>query len=123
MVRMLREGGIRVSLFVDPDLEQVKETHRTDADALELNTASYAEARDARSRESALRKLVDAARLGRKLGLDIHAGHGLTYQNVRAIGGIAEISELNIGHSIVARAVLVGMERAVREMVDAMRGG
>jgi pyridoxine 5-phosphate synthase len=96
---------------------------RTDADALELNTASYAEARDARSRESALRKLVDAARLGRKLGLDIHAGHGLTYQNVRAIGGIAEISELNIGHSIVARAVLVGMERAVREMVDAMRGG
>ena len=123
MVRMLREGGIRVSLFVDPDLEQVKETHRTDADALELNTASYAEARDARSRESALRKLVDAARLGRKLGLDIHAGHGLTYQNVTAIGGIAEISELNIGHSIVARAVLVGMERAVREMVDAMRGG
>jgi len=123
MVRMLREGGIRVSLFVDPDLEQVKETHKTDADALEVNTASYAEARDARTRESVLRKVVDAARLGRKLGLDIHAGHGLTYWNVKAIADIAEITELNIGHSIVARAVLVGMERAVREMVDAMRGG
>ena len=123
MVRMLREGGIRVSLFVDPDLEQVKETHKTDADALEVNTASYAEARDARTRESVLRKVVDAARLGRKLGLDIHAGHGLTYWNVKAIADIAEITELNIGHSIVARAVLVGMERAVREMVDAMKAG
>jgi pyridoxine 5-phosphate synthase len=123
MVRMLREGGIRVSLFVDPDLEQVKETHKADAEALEINTASYAEARDARTRESVLRKVVDAARLGRKLGLDIHAGHGLTYRNVKAIAGIAEISELNIGHSIVARAVLVGMERAVREMVDAMLTG
>lgn len=123
MVRMLREGGIRVSLFVDPDLEQVKETHKADAEALEINTASYAEARDTRTRDSVLRKVVDAARLGRKLGLDIHAGHGLTYWNVKAIAGIAEISELNIGHSVVARAVLVGMERAVREMVDAMKAG
>jgi pyridoxine 5-phosphate synthase len=123
MVRMLRDGGIRVSLFVDPDLEQVKETHKADAEALEINTASYAEARDARARETALRKIVDAARLGRKLGLEVHAGHGLNYANVGAVAAIPEIGELNIGHSIVARAVLVGMERAVREMVDAMRGG
>jgi pyridoxine 5-phosphate synthase len=121
-VRMLEEGGIRVSLFVDPDLEQVKESHRVDAKAVEINTAAYADARDARSREAALRRVVDAARFGRKLGLDVHAGHGLTYQNVGAIAAISEMSELNIGHNIVARAVLVGMERAVREMLEAMRG-
>jgi pyridoxine 5-phosphate synthase len=120
-VKMLLEGGMRVSVFVDPDLEQVKESHRLDAQAVEINTAAYADARDARTREAALRKVVDAARFGRKLGLDVHAGHGLTYANVRAVAAVAEISELNIGHNIVARAVLVGMERAVREMVLAMK--
>jgi len=121
VVRTLQEGGIHVSLFVDPDLEQVKEVHRIDAQAVELNTAAYADARDERSRETALRKIVDAARLGRKLGLVVNAGHGLTYLNVRAIAALPELAELNIGHNIVARAVLVGMERAVREMVEAMR--
>jgi pyridoxine 5-phosphate synthase len=119
-VKMLEEGGIRVSLFVDPDLEQVKEAHKIDAHAVEINTAAYAEARDERARESALRKVVDAARLGTRLGLAVHAGHGLTYQNVRAVARVSEISELNIGHNIVARALLVGMERAVREMLEAM---
>jgi pyridoxine 5-phosphate synthase len=118
---MLEEGGIHVSLFVDPDLEQVKESHRIDAHAIELNTAAYADARGEQGREAALRKVVDAARLGRKLGLAVHAGHGLTYENVRAVAALPEISELNIGHNIVARAVLVGMERAVREMREAMR--
>ncbi len=120
-VRMLRDGGIVVSVFVDPNPEQVKESHKIDAQAIEINTAAYAEARDARSRETALRAVTDAARLGRKLGLDVHAGHGLTYTNVRAIAAMSEISELNIGHSVVARATLVGMERAVREMVEALR--
>ncbi|HJS58783.1 MAG TPA: pyridoxine 5'-phosphate synthase [Vicinamibacteria bacterium] len=120
VVKTLHEGGIRVSLFVDPDLEQVKESHKVDAQAVEINTASYAEALDERTREAALRKLVDAARFGRRLGLEVHAGHGLTYGNVRAVAQQTELSELNIGHSIVARAVLVGMERAVREMLDAM---
>jgi pyridoxine 5-phosphate synthase len=120
VVKTLQEGGIRVSLFVDPDLEQFKESHKIDAQAVEINTASYAEARDERAREAALRKVVDAARFGRRLGLEVHAGHGLTYDNVRAIAQQSEIVELNIGHSIVARAVLVGMERAVREMLDAM---
>lgn len=121
-VKMLQEGGIQVSLFVDPDLEQVKEAHRIDARAIEINTAAYADARDEPGREAALRKAVDAARFGRKLGLAVHAGHGLTYENVRALAALPEISELNIGHNIVARAVLVGMERAVREMREAMRG-
>ena len=120
-VKMLEEGGIRVSVFVDPDLEQVKEAHRIDAHAIEINTAAYADARDDQGRDAALRKTVDAARFGRKLGLAVHAGHRLTYENVRALAALPEISELNIGHNIVARAVLVGMERAVREMREAMR--
>jgi pyridoxine 5-phosphate synthase len=120
-VKMLEEGGIHVSVFVDPDLEQVKEAHRIDAHAVEINTAAYADARDDQGREAALRKTLDAARFGRKLGLAVHAGHGLTYENVRAVAALPEISELNIGPNIVARAVLVGMERAVREMREAMR--
>src|SRR3954466_4409708 len=93
-IKMLEEGGIHVSLFVDPDLEQVKESHRIDARAIEINTAAYADARDARTREAALRKVVDAARLGVKLGLGVHAGHGLTYQNAAAIARLPEMTEL-----------------------------
>jgi pyridoxine 5-phosphate synthase len=123
VVRTLIEGGIHVCLFVDPDLEQVKQSHKIDAPAVEINTASFAEAGSDHAREEAFRKVVDAARLGRKLGLTVHAGHGLTYRNVGPVAAVSEISELNIGHSIVARAVLVGVERAVREMLAAMRAG
>jgi pyridoxine 5-phosphate synthase len=123
MVKTLQDAGIEVSLFIDPELEQVKEAHKLDAHAVELNTAAYSESGNPRAREAALRKLLDAARLGRKLGLAVHAGHGLDYQNVGEIAAMSEIVELNIGHSIVARAVLVGMERAVREMAETMRVG
>ena len=123
VVKTLSEAGVEVSLFVDPDFEQMKEAHKLDARAVEINTAAYADAADSRSRDAALRRVVDAARLGRKLGLLVHAGHGLTYQNVGAVAAVPEIAELNIGHNIVARAVLVGMERAVREMREAMRAG
>jgi len=123
MVKTLQDAGIDASLFVDPELEQVKEAHKLDAHAVELNTAAWCEASGARAREQALRKLTDAARLGRKLGLAVHAGHGLDYHDVGEIAAISEVSELNIGHAIVARALLVGMERAVREMVEAMRAG
>jgi pyridoxine 5-phosphate synthase len=121
MIKMLQDGQIEVSLFVDPDLEQVKEAHKLDAHAIELNTAAYAEAREGRTRDEALRKVADAARLGGKLGLGVNAGHGLTYANVGRIAALPEIAELNIGHNIVARAALVGMERAVQEMVAAIR--
>ena len=121
IVRMLQEGGIEVSMFVDPDPIQVKASHHLDAQAVELNTAAYADAHDERAREEALRKVADAARLARKLGLKVHAEHGLTYTNVGRLAALPELSELNIGHNIVARAVLVGMERAVREMLEAMR--
>jgi len=100
----------------------VKEAHKLDAQAVEINTASWADARDAKQREAALRRIVDAARLGKRLGLLVHAGHGLTYQNVAPIAALSEVSELNIGHSIVSRAVLVGMERAVREMAELLKG-
>jgi pyridoxine 5-phosphate synthase len=120
MVKTLQEAGIEVSLFVDPELEQVKEAHKLDAHAIEINTAAWSEARDERAREAALRRLVDTARFARKLGLAVHGGHGLTYENVGPVAAIGELVELNIGHSIVARALLVGMERAVREMRDAL---
>lgn len=123
MLKTLQDAGIDVSLFVDPELEQVKEAHKLDAHAVEINTAAFSEAVDGRAREAALRRVTDAARLGRKLGLAIHAGHGLDYQNVAEIAALSEVSELNIGHAIVSRAVLVGMERAVREMAEAMRTG
>ena len=122
IVKTLAEGGIEVSIFLDPDLEQVKEAHKLDAQAIEINTASWAEARDGRAREAAMRRIVDAGKLGRRLGLAVHAGHGLTYQNVGPIAALSEIGELNIGHSIVSRAVLVGMERAVREMAELLKG-
>jgi pyridoxine 5-phosphate synthase len=121
MIKMLQDGQIEVSLFVDPDLEQVKESHKLDAHAIEINTAAYAEARDGRARDEALRKVADAARLGGKLGLRVNAGHALTYANVGRIAALPDIDELNIGHNIVARAALVGMERAVQEMVAAIR--
>jgi pyridoxine 5-phosphate synthase len=121
VVKTLGEGGIQVSLFVDPDLEQVKAAHKVGAQAIEVNTASWADARGAAAREAAHKKITDAARLGRKLDLHVHGGHGLTYENVGPIAAMSEMSELNIGHNIVARAVLVGMERAVREMLEAMR--
>jgi pyridoxine 5-phosphate synthase len=123
MVKTLQEAGIAVSLFVDPELEQVKESHKLDVRAIEINTAAWSDAADHRAREAALRKVNDAARLARRLGLEVHAGHGLTYGNVGPIAAVTEIVELNIGHSIVARALLVGMSEAVREMARAMREG
>ena len=121
VVKTLEEGGIQVSLFVDPDLEQVKASHKIGAQAIEINTASWADARGEKAKEAALKTITDAARLGRKLDLQVHGGHGLTYENVGPIASLPEMSELNIGHNIVAQATLVGMERAVREMLAAMR--
>ncbi|MCD4689041.1 MAG: pyridoxine 5'-phosphate synthase [Desulfuromonadaceae bacterium] len=120
-VATLRQGGMLVSLFVDPDLEQVKASHRVGAQAIELHTGSYCEARDDASRKGELGKLETAIRAGKKLGLQVNAGHGLNYVNVREVVALGGIQELNIGHSIVARAVLVGMERAVREMVALLK--
>ena len=120
-VATLRQGGILVSLFIDPDLEQVKAAHRVGAQAIELHTGSYCEACDDAGRKVELGKLETAIRASKKLGLQVNAGHGLNYFNVREVVALGGIAELNIGHSIVARAVLVGMERAVREMVALLK--
>jgi pyridoxine 5-phosphate synthase len=120
LVEALREGGIRVSLFIDPDLRQIEAAAETSADAVELHTGAYAEARDPYRLEADLGRLRSAARRGCEAGLQVNAGHGLRLDNVKPIAAIREIVALNIGHSIVARAVLVGMEAAVREMRAAL---
>jgi pyridoxine 5-phosphate synthase len=118
VTRALRDGGIDVSLFVDPDLEQIRASHRADAQAVELHTGRYCDARDPAARARELGRLVEAARIAVKLGLRVAAGHGLDYWNVVPVARIEEVTELNIGYAIVCRAVLTGMERAVRDMKD-----
>ncbi|MGE4543636.1 MAG: pyridoxine 5'-phosphate synthase [Pedobacter sp.] len=121
-IDLLKQGGISVSLFIDPDLEQVKASHRIGADAIEIHTGSYCDATCAVTREKELGKIAAAVKAGNKLGLSVHAGHGLTYYNVQPVVALGGIREFNIGHSIISRAVLVGMERAVREMKELVAG-
>ena len=120
VVQQLHDAGTRVSLFIDAALDQVRKSRWVGADAVEINTGPYAEAQVA-DRQDLLVRITDAARLAKRHELDVLAGHGLTYGNVRPITEVQEIIELNIGHSIVSRSVLVGMERAVREMVALLR--
>src|SRR5258706_1977600 len=117
-VRSLQAGGIKVSLFVDPDERQIEAARETGAHAVEIHTGAYANAGDNRAKEAA--KVAAAAALARRLGLEGAAGHGPNYDNVGPIAAIPEIVELNIGHSIVARAIMAGMEQAVREMKGLM---
>jgi pyridoxine 5-phosphate synthase len=119
----LKAAGIRTSLFIDPEAEQVAAAAALKPDAVELHTGRYAHAW--RRPDAALAELSRAAGQARAAGLAVHAGHGLTYENVGPVARLAEVEELNIGHSVVSRAVLVGMERAVREMrerIDRARG-
>ena len=120
VLRDLAEAGIRTSLFIDPDLDVVRRSAELGAHAVEFHTGEYANA-SASGRAKQLQRLEAAACLGRDLGLAVHAGHGLTYQNVSPVASIAVCEELNIGHSVVSRAVLVGMERAVAEMKKIVR--
>jgi pyridoxine 5-phosphate synthase len=121
-VERLTRAGIEVSLFIDPDPRQITTAVRLGARAVEIQTARYSEAETSSDVGSELASLANAAALAHEHGLHVHMGHGLNYVNVAAVASIAHVEELNIGHSIVSRAVLVGMERAVREMKDAMRG-
>jgi pyridoxine 5-phosphate synthase len=119
-VMAFKDVGILVSMFIDPSPAQVKASHRVGANSIEIHTGRYAEARDEAVRAAELEKIVDAAKLASRMGLKVHAGHGLDYQNVTKIVEISEVEELNIGHSIVGRACLIGMEKAVRQMLLAM---
>jgi pyridoxine 5-phosphate synthase len=119
-LRLLQEGNIRVSLFIDPDLDQVRAAHKISAHAVELHTGRYAEARGFKERHEELNRILNAAKAASKLGLGVAAGHGLHYTNTIPVARIQEIQELNIGHSLIARAVIVGMEEAVRDMLELM---
>lgn len=114
-VKRLQDRGVRVSLFIDPDGAQIDAAREVGAHAVEIHTGTYCNAVGA-AQEKELQAIVDAAAAARAQGLEVHGGHGLDYLNVGPIVKIAEIVELNIGHSIIARAVMVGIEQAVREM-------
>jgi len=116
-ISRLQQAGITVSLFVDPDEKQIAASKKSGADWVELHTGAYANARTDRERDREFVKITEGARLAAGLGLRVGAGHGLNYVNVQRIAGIPEVEELNIGHSIISRAALVGLERAVREMI------
>jgi pyridoxine 5-phosphate synthase len=114
-VAALTEAGIRVSLFIDPDVKQIEQAAAIGAPVIELHTGAYAEA-DAKARAGELRRIKTAARAGVEMGLVVNAGHGLDYHNVQPIAAIPEITELNIGFAIIARAIFCGLDPAVREM-------
>jgi pyridoxine 5-phosphate synthase len=120
-VKHLKDGDMTVSLFIDADLEQVRAAHKVGADRIELHTGRYCDAPTPKDAARELARIVDASKAARKLGMGCAAGHGLNYDNVRPIARIEEIDELNIGHSIVARAVMIGFDRAVRELLVIMR--
>ena len=116
-VQALQKGGIPVSIFVDPDLDQIKLAHRIDANCVEIHTGTFCDADTPKKGAEAFKKIVDSAKLAHKLKLRVNAGHGLGYQTIRAFKGLSEIDEFSIGHSIIARAVFVGLDQAVREMI------
>jgi pyridoxine 5-phosphate synthase len=115
-VTRLKSAGIAVSLFIDPEPEEVEASARVGADALEFHTGQYANAPDGPQRDRQFLRIAEAARQAQGLGLVVHAGHGLNYVNVGRIAQIPGMTELNIGHSIVSRAIFIGLRKAVREM-------
>ena len=116
-VQVLQKAEIPVSIFVDPDLDQIKLAHRTNANFVEIHTGTFCDAVTQKERSECFEKIVNSAKLAHKLKLGVNAGHGLGYQTVKAFKGLSEIDEFSIGHSIIARTVLVGLDRAVREMI------
>ena len=125
-IQILHKSGRQVSLFIDPDPEQIQKSASLGARLIEINTAAYAEAvpkgldQDDKRFQQELEKIVQASQLAKKVGLRVLAGHGLTYRNVGPVSAVPQIFELNIGHNIVARSALVGIKRAVKEMLEVM---
>jgi len=120
-IQRLHRGGIPVSLFVDPQRDQIKASEDVGACVIEIHTGRYCEAKTPSQEDAELKKILDAVAEASRRNLQIAAGHGLNYVNVRRVAEIKEIEELNIGHSIIARAVLVGLDRAVREMLELIK--
>jgi pyridoxine 5-phosphate synthase len=122
-VATLKDAEILVSLFIDPDTDEIDASKEVGADIIELHTGSYANAPNLTIRAKELERLIKSAEYASSIGLEVAAGHGLTYYNVRDIANIEKIVELNIGHSIISRAVFTGFERAVKDMITIIRGG
>lgn len=120
-VKPLEDAGIAVSLFIDPDVNQIDAAYKTGAQFIELHTGAYSEAFGTKSETSELFKLKSSAVFAQSLGLKVNAGHGLNYKNVHRMHEISDLVELNIGHSIISRAVFVSLENAVREMLELIK--
>ncbi|HDD43289.1 MAG TPA: pyridoxine 5'-phosphate synthase [Candidatus Desulfofervidus auxilii] len=116
-VKRLQTGGIKVSIFIDPDQKQIEAAKEVGANMIELHTGCYCDAKG-EEKEKELKRLLEAVKIAHSIGLIVKAGHGLNYINIKPLAKVKEIYEFSIGHSIVARAILVGFERAVREMVE-----
>jgi pyridoxine 5-phosphate synthase len=116
-IRILAKAGIRTSIFIDTTLDEIKAAREIGADLIEINTGKYADLGEGPVRDNALEAVRQAAEYGHRIGLEVHGGHGLDYRNVQAIVAIPEIAELSIGFAIVARAAVVGIERAVLDML------
>jgi pyridoxine 5-phosphate synthase len=121
VIREMHRHEIPVSLFIEPTVEHVEAAREAEADFVELHTGTYANARSFEEQETLLEEIRKAARLARELGMGVNAGHGLNYTNLLRFREIDEIEEVSIGHAIIARAVFVGLDRAVRDMVDLLR--
>jgi pyridoxine 5-phosphate synthase len=120
-VETLQNSGILVSIFIDPDPDQIKLAHQINASMVEIHTGAFCEAKTILKKKQALAVIVDAVKFAHKLKMGVNAGHGLCYNTIKAFKGLNEIDEFSIGHSIVSRAILVGMENAVKEMQALIR--
>lgn len=120
-IARLQDGGIAVSVFIDPDPDQIKAAHKVGADYVEIHTGAFADASDWKVEEQELIKIENAVKLASRLGLGVNAGHGLNYTNIKKVTVFGGIEEFNIGHSIISRAVFAGLDRAVRDMVDLIK--
>jgi pyridoxine 5-phosphate synthase len=121
VIRELQGSGIDVSLFIDPVPEQIEAARDVGSTTIEIHTGAYANARTARARQTCLDEIQGAARMAARFGLTVHAGHGLHTLNILPLKAMPEIVEVSIGHAVIARAVIVGLDRAVREMVELVR--
>ncbi len=115
-VSTLKNAHIKVCIFIDPDLDQIKIAHKIDADMIEIHTGAFCDATTERQKQKEFNRIVDAAKIGTKLKLGVNAGHGICYNTIKAFAGLGEISEFSIGHSIISQAVLTGIDQAVRDM-------
>jgi pyridoxine 5-phosphate synthase len=120
-ISRLHDGGILTSIFIDSDSDQIKAANRIGADYVEIHTGSFADALDWKSEEQELIKIENAIKLAAKLSLGVNAGHGLNYTNIKKVAALGGVEEFNIGHSIISKAVLVGLDRAVRDMVELIK--